>query len=530
MTRKKEYPQKRTQQRPQATPQPREKAEKKSKKLPAWFPYALGLALLWLFCSCIYGSVFTRAAQDSFVTFDGAQMKFLTDQSGGYLYWGARVLLLSFKSAWAGGLFLALLLSASAWLLDHALHMPRKFRGASFLLPLALLGYFVYRGLNIYHKTEPSIIFLYPVLLLAATALCAGITAILHRKGSTKKEAPTARLFSPGNIILLAASILLYAAALWFNQNDILTARMQNRAAEGNWEGIIDDALSARRPTRAVAAYYAIALVQTNQLLERVFDIPFDYPDPHLDKIEGNSEYAIFVPDANFYAGLVNAAYHSAMELTVMNGPRLHNLKRMAICAILNDEKPLAEKLLKVIGSVPFESGFVEKYRPMLYNRQLLAEDPELANVSALAPLENKFEQNYRTPAFLGYNLGLTSGSDPTLLTSIAACLYTKDLNNMLVRANILKSKSALPTCVQQAIIIASLKRPGILKEFPGISPYMSEEIRAFIMDAKPYIKDKEALRKELKEKWLGTYMYYYYCENNTNNQQKDASNSGAVN
>ena len=67
---------------------------------------------------------------------------------------------------------------------------------------------------------------------------------------------------------------------------------------------------------------------------------------------------------------------------------------------------------------------------------------------------------------------------------------------------------------VMQALAIMSLKDPNIEKMF-NIPPYVHNEVKAFLMEAKPYIKDRYELRKNLKENWLGSYMYYYYCENN---------------
>ena len=517
-----------------AKTQPQVKKEKKSLSFPgaAHLPYLLGFILLWIFCSAIYGDVFVRAEQDSFFTFDPLPMDYVVSQPLGHAYWAARFLLLSYKSAWLGGLLLALILTATARLADSAFGTPWRMRGISFLLPIAVLAYFVYRGTNIYHKNEPGIIFLLPVVVLAVTAILAGIACLIRskRQKSHEPEEKPRRLFSPGIITLTAASAILYGCTLHFNENEILTARLHNLADEGKWEEITEEALSACRPTRTVAAYYTMALVQTNQLLEKIFDLPFDYPEARLDKIEGNSEYSLFLPDANFYAGLTLPAYHAAQELVVMNGPRLHKLKRMAISAIMNKEPELAKKLLHVIEQTPFEDSFVEKYRPMISDSTLIAADPILGRVLKLAPMENKFEQNYRTPAFLGYNMGLRSGSDPTLVTSVAACLYTKDLDNMLMRTSILRTKQHLPPCVQQAIVIASLKRDGLMQQYPEISPYVQETVKSFIMEAKPYAKDKPLLREKMKEKWLGTYMYYYYCENNETNQQKQSTTDAAVN
>lgn len=522
--------------KPQQTASKKNVAEKPKKKFSfpgaTYLPYLLGFLLLWIFCSFIYGDVFVRAEQDSFFSFDQDSMAYVLSQPWGYIYWGARFLLLSYKSAWAGGLLLSLIFTATAWLIDYCFKTPWRLRGLAFHLPIFVLAFFVYRGLNIFHKNEPGIIFLVPVALLFLSAFMALLVRIFSKKKeqAVHVEQKPRRLFSEGISALLISSAVLYGCTLHFRENEILTTRLQNMATEARWEEMIDEALSASRPTRAIAAYYAMALVQTNQLLEKIFDMPFDYPKANLDKVEGNSEYALLLPDANFHAGLTYPAFHSAQELTVMNGPRLHKLKRMAISAILNKETALAEKLLHVIEQTPLEGDFIEKYRPMLYDSTLIAADPELARVKALAPMEKKFEQNYRMPTFLGYNLGLRTGSDPTLVTSIAACLYTKDLDNMLLRARILKTKQYLPVCVQQAVVIASLKRKGLMEEFPEISPYVQETVKNFIMEAKPYAKDKPLLRKMMKEKWLGTYMYYYYCENNETNQQQQTTTNAAVN
>ena len=50
-------------------------------------------------------------------------------------------------------------------------------------------------------------------------------------------------------------------------------------------------------------------------------------------------------------------------------------------------------------------------------------------------------------------------------------------------------------------------------------------EISSFLTDARPYAKDRLKLRSELKEQWLGTYVYYYYTENNDPDQVIKADN-----
>jgi hypothetical protein len=75
-----------------------------------------------------------------------------------------------------------------------------------------------------------------------------------------------------------------------------------------------------------------------------------------------------------------------------MVGPTIAYYKRMAMCAILNQEKALAERYLFALEGVPFESDFVEKWRAYLVNPSLMNADQEIVNVLALKPLEENLE------------------------------------------------------------------------------------------------------------------------------------------
>jgi hypothetical protein len=305
---------------------------------------------------------------------------------------------------------------------------------------------------------------------------------------------------------------------------------------KADWESMADEALSVSRGTRVTAAYYAVALVQQEQLLEHIFDFAFDYPQDGINLADkGQTEAGLYEADCNFYAGLVNSAYRSAMERHVMAGPSICNYKRLALCSIINGEMNLAKRYMKALEEVPFESDFVDRYGPMIDNPKLIVEDPELVKVLHLAPRETTYEQNFRRPVFLGYNVGLSYGSDQTLITSIAATLYSKDLLRFMNMASVLRQKTGgrLPAIVRQAIMIYSMTHEEVKNVFPEVcnDRVMLSNFHAFVAEAKPYLKDKAELRKQLKQNWLGTYYYYYYCENNEPYQVRKANSSaGGVN
>ena len=499
---------------------PRKESPERTWRHAGAVPYALGFLLLWIFAAWIYGPVFERAEQESFVSFNADQMKFLTDQAWGWLYLPARVGLLAFKSPLLGGLGLALIGTLTARLVDLLLRLPRQWRGTGFILPMAVMNFLVWRGLNLYYFCEPSIIVWLPLCALLAAALAWAIARLLRRRPekqekATPRQAHRGRLSQlAGCAVVLALGIQLYAYALTAGQNVRLESRMQLRCQDADWQGMIRDALAARHPSRTIAAYHAIALLQEGQLLERLFEIPYNYPDEKLHNVYNNDEGFNYIPDCNFYAGLINSAYRSCMEKTVQGGPSLFTLKRMAICAIMSGDKDLARKYLFIIGHTPFEQAFVDRYLPLVTDPSRIEADAELAAVRALKPIEQKFEQEYRPVAFMGYNVGVITGPDATLVTSVAAALYSKDLNNVAMRAAYLRSVHPLPAYVRQALAIAAFRRPELLAQYPEVDALTRSEVAAFLQAAIPFRGKPEEMAKALRKDWLGTYMYYYYCGN----------------
>ena len=562
MTRKKPH----TAQSAEATPHSKDSISKNkyaflSTKWGKLLPYLLTFFCLWTFSTFIYGEVFTRTVQESFVTSDAELMKHLTDQSFGNLYFFGRYLLLIFHSKWIGGTVLSVLLTAVVYFLDKALRLPQCLRGVSAIVPAALLLLWGNEGINIYYKNEPSLFVLQALGLFIVALLATLISKIIGHKTSANPPSATVNVngwkrWPIGTLIALLTLIPLNVYTSNSAENTILTAKMQNRILENDIYPLIEDGLSAKQPTRSVAAYYAIGLVQTDLLLEHLFDISFHFPDIHLQTNDGSGEYGIFNADCNFYAGLINSSYRSAMDQTVMNGPRLYYLKRIALCAILNQEKALALKYMDIISKVPFESEFVETYSPMIEQPELIAQHPSFSKVLALNPTEQRFEQNYRSPAFLGYNIGMMEGSNSALAPSMAACMYSKDLPNLALRAfQYKKITGTLPLAVQEALSIHARKNPDLYQYFPELNdanlrlPHPANaNVNNFYLSIQSHFQEKyqsndwrqkmseelkggitEDLRELIIRDWKGHYVYYYYCEN-INQKKEEKQESSGVN
>lgn len=519
--------------------------------LPANVVYILLFVCFYVFCAFVYGDIFSRAQQESFVVCDAEMMRHLTQKEWGTLYYWGRWLLLPYKWAWLGALVLSAMLTLATYLADKALRVRRKWCGVSALLPTMLLAWMVWRGTSLYYKNEPSLIVLLPIGLLLTTLVAWGVSCWLPERRENKDGSRG----EWGAVVALGALLALCVTTRMVNENEILTARMQLKLLKGDFMGLIDDGLSAKNPTRSVAAYYAIGLQQNNEILTRLFDIPYHFPEHRLDIKEGSEEYGIFLADCNFYAGLFNASYRNCMDQIVMHGTRTYYLKRMVLCAIMNGEKDLANKYLRIIEIIPFEQEFVDAYRPMVDNPALIDNDASLCNARSIMPLEQKFEQNYRSPAFLGYNVGMLTGNNEALAPSIAACLYSKDLPNAIERAGQLKRLHLpIPLTVQEAIAIHGQKNPKIYSYFTEYSPSNKiptiglTNMRNFIIDIQQFYQEKYAnenwqqkmvtdlkagiptdLRERLDKSWKGHYVYYYYC-GNVKPKKEVVETSGGVN
>ena len=488
-------------------------------RLPKVSLYVILFVLLWVFSSFVYGDVFYISEQFSMFAFDETIMKSVLEQPFGYALCFCRFVLLSFRSPFCGGMLLALILTVATWLAAYVINSEKHSSWIAIVPSFIILFFLEKKGLNIYYQREPSLIFGIPLVYLLLVSIVAIAKRLYTKKHIrnlflSKDFSGKAFAYQCGLLFILFTATTSYAFI--FQQNTVLTARLQRQLQEKDTEGMIETALKARQPSRSVAAYYAIALSKANLITENLFDIPFQYPDEKITNVEGKEDVGteIYVEDCNFYAGLINSAYHSAMERTVVDGVTVYRLKRMILCAIMNDEKALAKKYMHILSQVPFESSFIEAYNPMIDSHNLVKADEELNGLLELIPPVNDFEQNYKEPIFLGYNIALTRGnSTKALYNSLAACLYTKLMPNLIERTQPLAGGS-LPSLVEEAVMINSIRNPDILKQFQ-ISPMANERLQEFILDATKYKGvDKKEVASKLWKDFSGYYPLYFYYEN----------------
>lgn len=472
----------------------------------------------WLLLSAYYGEVLYIAQQNSFFSTNSTLMQFVTaHRPYGYLWWAGRAILQMYYYPWLGGLCTAIMLSLISGLCNYVFRFRNNLFLLQFVPALVWIGHCFYQGYDLYYQTETGMILGIPFCILVILVLQS-----LFMRTFSKKRIYTA--FQDGDCsnknswiriaLLIIVPILLIGANEYYRPYVRPTAHMQCALQQEDWEEMKNTARTCGVSARPIAAYYAIALMQTGEITQSLFDIEYNYADIFLHDRNGGKDFgtSYYEADGNFYAGLINSAYRNAMERLTMDGPTALTLKILAECTLLNNEKTLCEKYLDILEQMPFETNFVKRAREKSHNPKLLAEDIRFNKILNLVPSNDSFETFYKEPTFLGYNICLTQGrSFDALNASLAACLYTKLMPDFLIRTEPLIN-TTLPRNVEDALSIESRKNPNLNRMFN--LQFSNSRLEMFLRMASQYMGKKEEGAKALKDQFLGFYPYYYFFGN----------------
>ena len=511
---------------------------KPKKALP--LPFALIFTLVvWVWASWWYGDVLHVAREYSFWAPDETLMRFEEGVGGSQLWVVGRMLLMAFKWPWLGGMVMAVMLGLGSWLLGYALRLPAKVRALQYLPATIYMTVISHLGFDAYFETETGRIIGIPFACFMAVLVAALVVRVASRMRMAcpvkpyKDETRATSMVHAMVMVVLAAAP--FAVSHLLRPEVRVTCEMQSMMEQQDWMGMQERARKdAELSYRPIAAYYAIGLIHTGDILNKLFDIRMDYDEPYLHGFAGtdNNGLNYYQQDCDYHAGLVETAIHHGMEQMTMNGPSVRTLKLLTKCALMRGEWEVAKKYLTILGKVPFESDFIEKYSPMLYQPEMVNKDPEMAWIRTTEPIHDAMENNFIQPVFLGYNAGLVEGrSETALYYSLAVNIYTKTMDNFLMRCQpLVNAKHPLPTNCAEALAVMSGKHPEILNTFQGLEFYR-DRFANFVNATRQYLSDRPTYARELFPQWKGQYGYYYFFGNlkatKKKDEKKETSNQG---
>lgn len=481
--------------------------------------YLIYALILWILLGIYYGDVMYVAQQNSFFSTEGILMNFLTSHYPyGYLWYIGRGFLQLFYYPLLGSALYTFILISISILLSYVFNLKGRWKVLQFIPGLLWIAFLFFQGFNIYYQHETGKIIGIPFCILIILTLQSLFISTFNKRtiGSALIIADTEKkrnLFN--NILLVLVSSLLIIGNEIYRPYVRPTVKMQKALQNEDWETMIRTAKDCDVIVRPIAAYYAIALMQTGQITQSLFDIDFNYSEIYLHDRNGDKDYgaAYYQADGNFHAGLLNSAYKNAMEQLTMDGPNALNLKMLAETSLLNGETELCNKYLTILSKLPFEHKFVKKIKELNQKKEQIENDERLSKIKRLIPVEESFETWYREPLFLGYNIALLQGrSMEALDASLAACLYTKLMPDFLIRTQPLID-STLKRNIEDALTMEASKNNKISEAF-HIGTLSLQKYNLFMNSAAPYRKNRKEGAKKLKEQFLGYYPYYYFFGN----------------
>ncbi len=358
-----------------------------------------------------------------------------------------------------------------------------------------------------------------PLFIDLALCILWLLTRLFTHAAPQEEQKPVALSFRE-RFAGLGISLLLVLCVVGFNEYRRPDVRVNSRLIlmeqQQDWEGIAKLARKhASLSNRPQAAYYAIALVHTDQIAYRMYDIRLDYDTLHvhgMDKMLNNAN-SLYVSECSYHAGFILTSYHNCMEQMMMTGPTVRLLRQMTKCALMRGEWELARKYLRILKEVPFEGPFIKKYEAMVGNSALVEADREMAKIRLTEPLHDSFESAYQQPLFMGYNIALAEGrSMNALVNSLCACLYAKLLPPFMARLEPLAG-STPPDIIADGILLTSQLQPELLNHFPNLN-LRQMRLLNFQQAITPYMKDRPGHAEEFFERHKGYYPYYYYFGN----------------
>ena len=494
-------------------------AEKKKRqvRLPVLLIFFVAV-LLW--SAWYYGSVFHLSREYSFWVADTRQLDYILSCSFGTLRYIGRALLMAYKYPWVGGLLLTLMLTLGTWLMGYCWRLKAKWRAIQYIPALAYIGTVTYLGLDNFFEAETGYIFGVPFLALLVLAICGIMIRSFSRKKVHALFAIPADETLRDNLLQLAVCILGFTAIIGYNEWKRpyvrVISQLSSMEQEQDWEGIQKVArANAYQSNRPMACMYAIALVHTEQIASRMYDIRLDYDSLYIHGMDGkhNNASNMYIPEGCYHGGFSESCMHSCMEQMVMEGPTLRLMKLYIKSALMRGEWELCRKYLRILSDVPFEEDFCKKYEAMVGNDSLVNADPEIAKIRLTEPLHDSFESMYQQPVFMGYNLSLVEGrSVNALYNSLCVCLYTKLMPAFISRLEPIMGTTP-PEIIGDGILLASVKNHGLENSFTGLNMRVSR-IQGFMEQIQPYMNDRPGHAYELFAKYKGYYPYYYFFGN----------------
>lgn len=309
--------------------------------------------------------------------------------------------------------------------------------------------------------------------------------------------------------------LLGYESVIHFGKIDALDQFQQDYYARtGQWDKIIagfdQTVLSKRRMCNL-----NLALAQTGQLSERLFD----YPQGGIETLMLRWDQSVFTAelhsDLYYCMGIISTSRKFAFEALVSSRPsgNPRMLKRLVETNIITGAYPVAEKYIRLLENTWHYKEWASSYRRFLQNDQAVEQDPVLGLKRRCWKAEAAIPELYTDPVSTLTHLVPACPDNKSGLQYLTSfLLLNKDIGTYMVLQESLFRTPAWPEMTdsqQEAVVIC---RPDDLHFWleHGVSVKVRNQALAFMQKVKEGTRFGQNPAVVLAPEYGKTYWFYY--------------------
>lgn len=279
---------------------------------------------------------------------------------------------------------------------------------------------------------------------------------------------------------------------------------MKQAIERHDYQHVLDIASEGKEtPTRLQVMFTRLALLKTGHLA----DAAFYYPDGSASyQAPRDEQYLQLIGSRALYYhfGIPNGAYRWGMEGIVEYGMRPEYLRYMYQSAVVNDEKPLAEKYAALLSRT--------FYQPQPLSKEEIDEVKQFMS----HPNRLDYDQGVVEGAILNTYSPIVEGEKPVLELSLICNMIRKDRDAFWEHfakwwesLGVEAQAAELPTHLQEAVLLFSQMYQVDITGLP-VSDVTKQRYNDFFGQVRQNADDNYS-RTALKPQFGQTYWYYFF-------------------
>lgn len=391
----------------------------------------------------------------------------------------------------------------------------KKYINAGIVLPLGVIAIFLATRYAAYHVTpgHPSYSLLHPwpidffFPLFLKTIIWHVIIVIILTSHQLYKERIVHKIQSYANIAAGVTLIACLYVSCGYPPAFGDELRLQHLAHKGEWKQMTKEMSKMKITTRVIAAYRTIALIATDQLVEKAFNYDYNYYVPQFPHY---CEEVSYYPELMLFGSMPQVSYRWSMEFLTDTHKKIYLTQIMALCSFLNEEYELTKRYLRLLNETKYYKQWADEMAQCLDNPDdYYKKYPYLVKIKAGFPtMERSGIFNGATTVYDRY----TALPNITAIKRLYTRLYRRQLDELereTLRSPMMRV-GRLPRYVQEGLVLKALlsddrKR---LQRFP-IEKDVYDYVQRF---TSYYIKhhNDENVEEKMKKKFGYSYCYYF--------------------